>query len=408
MKLRLTDSSIRKITQEVAAAGSRQDVSDTGCVGLQLRVAPRSQVWVLLCRDSTGRTRRFPLGAYPVLGVGAAREAAKKLHHKVRYEGADPLADRRKAKAQARDARDGIGTLEALLDTYARVRGARLKTWAEGRRRIESVFAPHLQSPLAKMKKVELQLAADDWGSKTSASAAVRYLRPLLKWAAKRELCDAGLTLIEEPQPPRERERVVSHQELAALLPALTPGRPHADVLRFILLTLARLNEVCEARWRDIDWNTKIWTVPNPKNTRPDKPRPPHLVPLSCQALALLRSRLPADPDPNGFVFPGRTGTRLGQWDRETKAISLASGTSGWHRHDLRRTGATMLGEMGVPPHIIDCALDHTVIHSALHGRYSKARYRPQVAAALQQLADALDNIESGGGEVVPLIAAAQ
>jgi hypothetical protein len=63
---------------------------------------------------------------------------------------------------------------------------------------------------------------------------------------------------------------------------------------------------------------------------------------------------------------------------------------------------------MGVPPHIIDCALDHTVIHSALHGRYSKARYRPQVAAALQQLADALDNIESGGGEVVPLIAAAQ
>jgi hypothetical protein len=62
-----------------------------------------------------------------------------------------------------------------------------------------------------------------------------------------------------------------------------------------------------------------------------------------------------------------------------------------------------MLGEIGELPDIIEAALNHVSIHSPLAATYNRSRYRPQVAATLQRLADALDGIEAGAAEVVPL-----
>src|SRR6202034_1733933 len=90
-------------------------------------------------------------------------------------------------------------------------------------------------------------------------------------------------------------------------------------------------------------------------------------------------------------------------WDRETKALQEDSGTTGWTRHDLRRTGATMLGDMGELPDIIEAALNHVAIRSTLAATYNRSRYRPQVSAGVQRLADALEGIGAGAGQVIPL-----
>ena len=175
-----------------------------------------------------------------------------------------------------------------------------------------------------------------------------------------------------------------------------------------MLLTLTRRQEAALARWRDVDMEARTWTITETKNGEP------HTVPLSRQAMDLLRSRLPIDadgnlkrPDPDALVFSTSTGATLGNWDRETKALQESSGTGGWTRHDLRRTGATMLGEMGELPDIIEAALNHVSIRSPLAATYNRSRYRPQVAVALQRLADALDGIEAGAAKVVPLRAGA-
>jgi hypothetical protein len=81
----------------------------------------------------------------------------------------------------------------------------------------------------------------------------------------------------------------------------------------------------------------------------------------------------------------------------------VASGTEGWHRHDLRRTGATMLGELGEMPDIVEAALKYVTIRSPLASTYNRSRCRPQVATALQRLADVLDGIEAGGATIVPI-----
>jgi integrase len=381
------------------------DLSDAALPGLRLRLtAAGSRTWVLACRDMLGRMRRFTLGDYPTMGIADAREAARGMRAEVR-KGADPVAESKRLRAIGRQARDGIGTLSALLDLYTREKGERLKSWAECRRRIDSVFSPFLNRPVATLKAADLQLQADGWKAKQSAAAAVRYLRPVLKWAVRRGYCSADLAHLAPPATVRRRRRVLTRDELTALLPILrTSSRPYAAALRFMLLTLTRRQETALARWRHVNMEARTWSILETKNGEP------HVVPLSRQAIELLRSRLSADdsgnpkqPEASALIFATSTGAQLSNWDRETKALQDASGTSGWTRHDLRRTGATMLGEMGELPDIVEAALNHVSIRSPLAATYNRSRYRPQVAAALQRLADALDGIEDRAPEVVPL-----
>ncbi|HYZ23284.1 MAG TPA: site-specific integrase, partial [Rhodopila sp.] len=226
------------------------------------------------------------------------------------------------------------------------------------------------------------------------------------RWAAAPGRMDAPAELgnLRAPVGSTRRKRVLSREELTKVLPALKASPPYAAAMRVMLLTLVRREEAGAARWRDVDLTPKVWRIPETKNGEP------HEVPLSRRAVDLLQSLLPIGdagepikPDPAALIFATSTGAALGNWDRETKAIHKASGTEGWTRHDLRRTGATMLGDMDELPDIIEAALNHVAIRSPLAATYNRSRYRPQVAAALQRLADALDGIEAGGAQVIPL-----
>jgi integrase len=405
MPVRLTETAITKAMKGAAADG-RRDLADAGCPGLRLRLTPSGGAsWVLACRDREGRMRRFPLGAWPALGISEARTAARGLHVKVKQEGADPVAERRLALASGRDAKAGVGTLAAVLDLYGARLGGRTKAWPESRKRIDKLFGALLSRPAATITLADLQMTADSYPFPKSAAFSVRTIRPALKWASatKRQYLPAKLAQLSVPDGGRAeaRERVLTHNELAALLPTLrASSRPYATALSFMLLTLARRQEAAVARWRHVNLAARIWTIPETKSDRP------HTVPLSRQAIDLLRSRLPVDdngkpiePDPDALIFQTSTGAAPGNWDRETKTLQKASGTAGWTRHDLRRTGATLIGGMGIDPHVIEAALNHAVIHSKLAGTYNQARYQPQVAIALQRLADALDGIEAANAQ---------
>ncbi len=407
MPVKMTETAIQAAAKRAGETGNRLELADATLPGLRLRLTPAgSRSWVLAGRDTLGQMRRFPLGSHPDMGVSEAREAARAMRAYVK-KGADPVADARRKRMMGREARAGIGTMTALLDLYAEKRGASLKSWSECRRRIDHVFAPHLSKPLGTMKSGDLQMTADGHKATQSAAAAIRYLRPVLKWASAsgRGYVSDDLARISPPATVRRRDRVLARDELVKLLPVLrASSRPYAAAMRFMLLTLARREEVGNACWQDIDLDAGKWTIRETKNGQP------HIVPLSRQALTLLRDQLPMDddgnvvkPPPRKRVFATQSGARLSNWDRETKTIMGDSETTDWTRHDLRRTGATMLGDMGELPDIIEAALNHVSIRSSLAATYNRSRYRPQVAAALQRLADVLDGIEKGGAQVVPL-----
>jgi integrase len=385
MQVQITHQAINKATRDAKADGRRRELADAGCRGLRIRITPAgSRGWILGARDRFGQARRFNLGSYPAMGIiSYARDAARGLHYKVKHEGADPIADKRRNIAIGKHVRAGVGTLKAMLDTFENI-GGPPKSWKSGRSRVELVFRKVLNRPCSMLTVGDLQLEADSYPFPKSAGFAVRTLRPVLNWASRpgRAYLSPDLGHLSSPAKMSARKRILSADELRAILPLLrASGRPSGAAMRFMLLTLSRRQEAALARWRDVDMDmeARTWTIPETKNGQP------HVVPLSRQAMDLLRSRLaanevsnPTHPDPSGLVFATSTGAPLGNWDRETKAVQAASGTRGWTRHDLRRTGATMLGEMGELPDIIEAALNHVSIRSSLAATYNRSRYRPR------------------------------
>jgi integrase len=239
-------------------------------------------------------------------------------------------------------------------------------------------------------------MEADVYPSPQIAASAVRCIRPIIKWAAERSYVAEGAAKVKPRVKVNRRDRVLSREELAALLPHLTASdNAYRRAFLFMLLTLTRREEAAGARWCDVDVEAETLRLPTTKNGLP------HVIPLSRQAMNLLRSIGMGKGD--ALVFAARGGGRLANWDRETKALMKVSKTDGWTRHDLRRSGATMLGDLGTEPHVIEAALNHAAIHSQLATLYNRSRYLPQVRDALQRLADCLDGIATGGADVVRL-----
>ncbi len=413
MRVLITETAIKAAVKRAAEADARQELADKDTTGLRLRVTPGgTKTWLWGGRDQDGRPRRFVLGQHDAMGVSEAREAARVMRQNVQRAGADPVAAAKQRRAAARDAAKGINTLSALLDLYGGPKppkkgeqaapedtasvgekpkpgpGAKLKSWPECRRRIEHVFAEYLGKPLTQLRAEALLMTADMHDSEKSAAAAVRYLRPVLKWAAAKKYVAAGVADLHKRVTLVRRDRVLDREELERLLPVLSGSESaYARAMRFMLWTLARREEVGRATWGSVDLEGKTWTIATTKNGQP------HVVPLPRQAVAFLASIKPTKAGAEALIFANRNGGPLANWDRAAKAIMAESTTEGWTRHDLRRTGTTMLGDMGETPDILEAALNHVAIRSPLAATYNRSRYRPQVAAALQRLADALEDI---------------
>lgn len=407
----LADAAIAGASRQCAATGKRKDISDPGQPGLNLRVTPNGvRTWVLSCRDAFGRSRRFPLGAHPAIGLAEARGKARALRQAVKA-GADPIAAAKRQRAAGQAAVNGSGTLTALLDSYGRIgKAAGMRRWPEYRRRIETVFGALLRRPLAALTLGDLQICADEYRTRSTAATAVQNLRPVLRWAAApgRAYVEKALGELAGKVVHTPRQRTLSHEELAKVLPVLRDPmqlaaavQPACHAMHLMLLTLARREEAGCICWREIDWRRAVWAVPGGRM----KSAKPHVVPLSRQAVALLRSHLPSDgstPDPDALVFPRADGKPLTKWQHPTEKVQAASATSGWTRHDLRRTGATLLGHMGEAPHVIEIALAHATL-GRVAATYNLSRYQREHAEALQRLADMLDSIAAGGEKVVPM-----
>jgi integrase len=378
----LTDATIKKA---IKGASQRFEMGDGKATGLRLRVSPGGHaVWVLAVKDRQGAARRFKLGEYPTLGLAAARTEAHKLKAEV-TKGRDPVEEARQRRAWGVDAKHGIGTLGAMLVAYGKTEKGTKKSWSMADYRIRHVFARHVDQPLGTLTKGALQATAQAHKGPYAAAAAVRALRPVLKWAEQVHQLGSSLYDLTPPASPKQRDHVISVKDLPNLVPVLRVGGPHERAMLFMLLTLARREEVGGAKWAEIDLKRAEWVIPakRAKNAKA------HTVPLSRQAVALLG----AEGDSDAFVFATATGGRLGNWGRAAAKVIKDTGVKGWTRHDLRRTGATMLGEAGVEPHVIEAALNHVALHSVLAANYNKARYRPAVKIALQALADKLDGI---------------
>jgi integrase len=177
------------------------------------------------------------------------------------------------------------------------------------------------------------------------------------------------------------RDRVLTTDELRALWLAVEP--PFADVVKLLLLTGTRREEIGGLRWAEVDLTHKLIVLP-PARTKNSRG---HSLPLSNQAAAIITAR----PRQGDFVF-GAKGFQ--DWHRLKAKLDARLGIAPWRLHDLRRTAATYMGELGIQPHHIESVLNHYSGHrSGVAGVYQRAKYTDEMRVALQRWADHLDRI---------------
>ncbi|TBU94663.1 tyrosine-type recombinase/integrase [Phytopseudomonas dryadis] len=193
---------------------------------------------------------------------------------------------------------------------------------------------------------------------------------------------------------PLEIRLVIQHLELVATYPTIRLA------LRLILLTLVRKSELIQATWDEVNFERATWTIPKQRM----KGRNPHMVYLSSQALDIFVT-LHACAAGSRFVFPSRYDAERcmsnATLNRVTQLVVQAAKTKGlplqpFTVHDLRRTGSTLLNEIGFNRDWIEKCLAHEDGRSS-RSVYNKAEYAEQRRHMLQEWANLVE--AWGGGQ---------
>jgi integrase len=218
-----------------------------------------------------------------------------------------------------------------------------------------------------------------------SRNRARSALSSFFSWCISEGLLDtnpvAGTAKADEGG---SRERVLTPDELRRLWHGLGTDR-FSDIVRLLLLTGQRRNEIGKLSWAEIDVGQRM-IVLQPARTKNGRL---HELPLSSQALAILQG-LPRR-NSSDFLF-GERG--FNDWDRAKQQLDQRLGIADWRLHDLRRSCATGMAELGIQPHIIEAVLNHVSGHKGgVAGIYNRAKYAGEMRDALQKWADWLTTL---------------
>jgi integrase len=372
MKRKLTP----KTVEHLKAEGRRRlEVWDTTLPGFGIRAyQTRRKVWFVIARVK-GRQRRFTIGTYPVLALGDARIKAREILRDVQMG----VYDESPAPASTT-----LGEAVALfVSLYARPKN---KGWRETER-ILGKFAPLYDRPLDQIKRAEIVRVLDALvanGTPYRANRALSAIKKLLNWALNRGMIDIN-PLAGQSMPTKEcaRDRVLSDDEVERVVcAARNDGYPFGTIYLVLLLTGQRRGEVSAMRWSEIDLQRRLWTIPAARS----KNGHAHEVPLSGAVIEILQQAprfLRSD-----YVFTTNGQRHVSGFGRAKGRYEHALGSKDWRVHDLRRTAASGMARLGIPPHVIEKVLNHrTGVISGVAAVYNRYGYAEEKRDALERWA---------------------
>ena len=339
--------------------------------GLMLVVkSPTSRSWILRLQHA-GRRRDYGIGSASKISLADAREKADKYRRDV-AKGIDPLVAKRAAK--------GIPTFReaAILahkEVTAGLRSERHKQiWlgslnvyafpSLGSTRIDQITSSAVVSCLSII-----------WQEKPETARRVKQrIRAVLDWAATREYRDfVDFSRIKMPKQGDAKGHftALAKKDVAPLIAAITGAEPTIGrlALLFTIATAARSGEVRYATIDEIDFETKVWTVPAARM----KMQRQHTVPLSDFAMGVVdRAKVLANNNPEGLLFPARSGKPISDMtmtkilrDMEVKATV----------HGFRSTFKDWASEVNIWP---DAASEAALAHGdpdQIRGSYRRTDF---------------------------------
>ncbi len=365
-----------------------------------------------------GRTGIFHCGTYPKISLAQARKQRDTARH-LRDMGIDPAQDdkRQRAVIAAKEQAQALEkTLRGLFEDWERVYlkkhhkdgGALVKDFLESD--VLTYLGKVRAREVTRQQLVQVIDRIADRGANRKANAVLSLLKQMFKHGLARGIVDGdptyGLTKSHAGGKETPRKRNLSPEEITDLtkcLPAAALPLRIQAALWLLLATGVRVNQLIGARWSEFDLDARIWSIPE---ERAQKNAPAYVVHLSDFTMNWIKQL--QDKGVTKLLFEGRKeGEPLSEkWiskclrDRQrtvalknrTKktGVLLLSGGA-WTPHDLRRTMASRMGDLGVAPHIIEKCINHKL--NGILAVYQRQEYLPERKAAFETWGNFLERI---------------
>jgi integrase len=398
----LSDTRIRRMR----LAGKPRKLFDAG--GLYVLVTPEGgRYWRLKYRFG-GREKLLALGVYPQVPLMLARARREEARKQI-AAGVDPGAAKRAAKA-AVVARE-VGTFEAVARewfskfsapwaaSHAKTVERRLERdvfpWI-GNRPVGEIAASEL---LAMLRRVEAR------GALETAHRIHQVVSQVLRYAVAIGSAQRDPSTDLRGALPSADEKhhaaLTKPADVAGLMRAIADYRGSfvtRCALRLAALLFVRPGELRRAEWGEVDFENAVWRIPAAKM----KARAEHLVPLSPQAITVLRELNPLTGG-GRYLFPSVRGANRPMSENTVLAAlrRMGYGTDEMSGHGFRSTASTLLNEMGWAPDFIERQLAHAE-RDEVRDAYNRAEYLTERRKMMRAWADYLDALASGG-TVIPI-----
>jgi len=383
-------------------------VFDTQTAGLFLRVFSSGRAMYGVSYSVNGTPRRVHIRDAGERGaLAAARREALDVRAKARL-GQDLIAEREVAKAAAAaEARRKVNTLGKVAELYLAARKSELRprSYVEVERHIMRRWKPLHARPIQEITRADLVATIDaieNNHGKTEADRARTSLSTMFAWAIDRgHVAGTPFVHVKTRAGNTSRERTLTPAELRQVWQAATArGDGYGTIIRLLILTGQRRDEIGKLPWVEVvevDGGTRL-EIPS-ERTKNGKL---HLVWLAKQAIALLPPRPdPTDPDARTMLFGRRRHTGFSGWGKAKTELDASieelrhkegvrRAMPHWTVHDIRRTVATLMGELGIAaPHVVESILNHqSGVKANVAGTYNRALYWDERVKALDAWAE--------------------
>lgn len=244
--------------------------------------------------------------------------------------------------------------------------------------------------PVSSVTKSDIRNLLDKMVNRGSAGAAnnrLAYLRKFFNWCAEEDIIEHPPTdRIKPPAPKKVGDRVLALEEISLVWKAFdAEGKLFGDLFKLLLLTGQRRAEVGGMTWdelNDLETDNPFWEIPATRT----KNKRPQIVPLSSQAIDIIKSR-PVFGDA-GLLFThtgetpvfgyGKIKKRIDEWIAERREKQEKSEMPSWVLHDLRRSMVTHMNDrLDISPHVVEACVNHVSggAKMGVAGVYNKALY---------------------------------
>lgn len=376
-------------------------VFDDSLAGFGLRIRESGKRYWIVQYRSAEKTRRVTLGPFGLLTPEEARERAGTILAKVRL-GEDPQAARAEAKARA------SVTLGRLIETYLTRYAApklKAKSLVETKRYLNEAWRPLHELPLDNIDRRLVAARLAEIAASSGATAANRAraaLSAFFSWTMREGIGSMNPVVGSNKSEETSRDRVLSNLELAAIWSACRDDE-FGRIVRLLILTGQRRAEIGDLAWSEVDLASSAIAIPAART----KNKRAHEIPLSPMALDVLAGMHRRE---RPLIFGEGAGGFSG-WSKAKSALDerlAAAGTplEPWRLHDLRRSVATGMIDIGVLPHVVEAVLNHVSGHLAgVAGVYNRAKYTTEKRQALDRWAAHIEGLIAGTSQVVSLYA---